>query len=328
MHATEFLADAQPTLPPVIICVGTQWKLRQNVLTRLIELALGGDDASLTRLTGKTAEWPNVKDELSMVSMWGDRRLIVIEEADDFVSKYRGSIEKYFEQPAKKSILLLEVKSLPKTTRIAKLCASKGLEVDCSELKGPALNKWLTNLAKVQFGKTLTREALSLLVELVGEDLGTYEQELSKLSSYAGARTQIELEDVRSMVGGWTTETTWSMTDAARDGQLARSLECLEDLLRANEAPQKLLGGISFVYRKLAIAAELSRSMPLPQAMKEAGVFPRDQGAVEAYFRRIGRARADRLYQILLEADLGLKGGSKLPERIQMERLLMQLSGK
>lgn len=71
MHATEFLADAQPTLLPVIICVGTQWKLRQNVLARLVDLALGGDDASLTRLTGKTAEWPNVKDELSMVSMWG-----------------------------------------------------------------------------------------------------------------------------------------------------------------------------------------------------------------------------------------------------------------
>lgn len=328
MHATEFLAEANPTLPPVIICSGTQWKLRQNVLTRLIDLALGGDDASLSRLSGKSAEWPSVKDELSMISMWGDRRLIAIEEADDFVSKYRGSIEKYFEQPARKSILLLEVKTLPKTTRIAKLCAAKGLEVDCSELKGAALIKWLTTLAKTQFGKTLTRDAMSLLIELVGEDLGTYEQELSKLSSFVGTRPQIELDDVRGMVGGWTTETTWSMTDAARDGQLGRCLECLDDLLRANEAPQKLLGGMTFVFRKLAIAAELSRSMPLPQAIKEAGIFPRDQSAVEAYFRRIGRARADRLYQILLEADLGLKGSSKLPERIQMERLLLQLAGK
>ncbi|MBA4030426.1 MAG: DNA polymerase III subunit delta [Planctomyces sp.] len=328
MHATEFLAGDPGALPPVIIATGTQWKLRQSVLTRLVELALGGDDASLTKLVGKTAEWPHVRDELALVSMWGDKRLVLIEEADDFVTKFRGSIEKYFESPAKKSILLLEVKTLPKTTRIAKLCAAKGLEIDCSELKGVALTKWLTSLAKSQYGKSLSRDALALLVELVGEDLGTYEQELSKLSSFVGSRNQIELDDVKGMVGGWTTETTWSMTDAARDGDLARSLACLQDLLRANEAPQKLLGGVTFVFRKLAVAAELSRSMPLGQAMKEAGVFPRDHSAVEAYFRRIGRTRADRLHQILLEADVGLKGGSKLPDRIQMEKLLMQLSGK
>src|SRR5262249_28121622 len=112
-----------------------------------------------------------------------------------------------------------------------------------------------------------------------------------------------------------------------RDGRLPDGLVALNQLLDAGEAGPKLLGGINFVFRKYAFATELARHEPLDSALKGAGVFPRDQGAAASYLRRIGRARADQILTNLVTADAGLKGSSRLPDRLQLELLLLRLAG-
>jgi DNA polymerase-3 subunit delta len=200
--------------------------------------------------------------------------------------------------------------------------------VDCSELKGPQLMKWLQDSARDTYQQSLARDAAVLLIELVGEDLGLLDQELSKLASYVGAGAKIEFDDVQKLVGGWRTETTWAMTDAARDGDLAFAIGALDQLLTAGEPGPKLLGGISYVFKKFAQATDLSRSQPLDQALKQSGIFPQAVGAAQAYLRRLGRAKAELILNRILATDAGLKGGSRLPERIQLEKLLLELSGK
>src|SRR6185436_5867976 len=118
----------------------------------------------------------------------------------------------------------------------------------------PQLFKWLVDTARDSYQQALSRDAASLLIELVGDELGLLDQELHKLSSYVGAGGKIEAKDVQTLVGGWRTETTWAMTDAARDGNLAFAIEALDQLLTAGEAGPKLLGGISFVFKKFAQA--------------------------------------------------------------------------
>jgi DNA polymerase III subunit delta len=328
MHAVEFLKQPPAMIPPVTVLSGGQRHLKQAVLVVLKKAVIDDDDTSLTKFIGRDADLQSVTDELRTISMWGDRRLVIVEEADDFVTKYRAPLEKYVEKPASKSVLVLDVKSWPKTTRLAKQVAKEGLDVECSELKGAQLFKWLQDTARDAHQQSLSRDASVLLVELVGEDLGLLDQELSKLASYVGAGAKIEAGDVQKLVGGWRTETTWAMTDAVRDGDLAFAIETLDQLLTAGEAAPKLLGGIAFVFKKFAQATELSRSMPLDQALRQAGVFPQAVGPSQSYLRRIGRPNAERILSYLLETDAGLKGGSRLPERMQLERLLLQLAGK
>lgn len=327
MHAVDFLKNATPSIPPVTVLAGNQAHFQHAVIVRLRELVIGDDDAGLTRFAGKDVDFKTVIDELRTVSMWGDRRLVIIDDADDFVSDHRAALERYLDQPAKKSVLALQVKSWPKTTRLAKHLAQSGLDIECSELKGAALSKWLMDTARGTHQVTLSREAAALLIELIGEELGMLDQELAKLATYVGTKGTITAEAVQGLVGGWRTETTWAMTDGVRDGHLAEALHALDQLLDAGEAPLKLLGGIGFVFRKLAYATELSRSQPLPQALKDAGVFPRDVAAAEQYLRRVGRVKAERLLQTLISIDSGLKGSNPLPDRTQMEHLLLRLAG-
>lgn len=327
MHATDFLKSSTAQVPPVVVLAGTQRHWKQLAWNQLKMLVVSDEESCIARFQGRETTWQIVSDELHTVSMWGDRRLVQIEEAEDFVSRYRGMLEKYVVAPAKKSVLVLEVVSWPKSTRLAKQVAQSGLEIECTELKGSALLQWLVDRARETYSTTMSRDAATLLVELVGTDIGLLDQELAKLSSYVGSGRQIAEEDVRSLVGGWRTETTWAMTDAVRDGRIAEALVALGQLQEAGEPSLKLLGGISFVFRKYALATERARHMPLEVALKEAGVFPHDQKPAAAYLRRIGRDKAEQLLAALAATDAGLKGASRLPERLQLELLLLRLAG-
>ncbi len=329
MHAVEFLKKIPDSIAGVVVLSGGQRHLKQAALNVLRQQIIDDDDTCFTRFTGRDAQLSSVADELHTVSMWGDRRLIIVDDADEFVTKNRAGLEKLVDKPAKKSVLVLDVNSWPKTTRLYKQIAAKGLEIDCSELKGPQLLKWLQETAKDSYGQTLARDAASLLIELVGEELGMLNTELAKLGSYVGTKGKIEVDDVKSLVGGWRTETTWAMTDAARDDDLGFTLTALDQLLTAGEPPMKLLGGISYVFKKYAIATDLSRgSSSLDQALRQAGVFPAAVNAGQSYLRRLGRAKAEQILQRLVNVDAGMKGANPLPERMQLERLLIQLSGK
>ncbi len=332
MHATEFprkLKTAESAR--LIVMHGGERHLKAASLTLLSQQILGGtgeDAIGLTKFTGKDIDFKTVRDELQMVSMFSDRKLVVIEDADDFITTYRSQLEGYAEKPASRSVLVLDVKSWRKNTRLAKKIEADGLELECTELDGPRLDKWLIQQAKEVYDKKLLSDAAKLLPTLAGNGLGLLDQELGKLTSYVGDREEINSEDVRTLVGGWKAETTWSMVDAIRDGKAGEAIVCLNKLLYAGEPGPKILGGLNYVFRKVALATEQSRKGgSLPQSLKDCGVFPRDVAAMEAYLRRIRRPRAEAILETLAKADYGLKGGSRLPERLQLEQLVLWLTG-
>lgn len=328
MHATELLDSIPSELLPVIALVGDERSLKSTVTNALLRVALPGEDDAPTKYAGKDVDMKTVRDELLTRSMWGDCRVVVIEDASDFVTANRPALEKYAEKPGRKSLLILDVKTLAKNTRLYKIIDKHGLVVECSELKGAALIKWVQETAQRSYDKSIDRPVVQLLLELAGSALGQLEQELSKLASYVGDLPKIDAEAVRRLVGGWKAETTWAMTDAIRDGRLGDALTALDKLLNSGESPHRILGGIAYVFRKMSVATELTRTgVPLNAALKQAGAFPNEYEPAGRYLKRIGRPRAARIASWLLETETGLKGGSRLPERNQIELLLVRLAG-
>jgi DNA polymerase-3 subunit delta len=329
MHATEFLSAKSPTLPTsVLVMFGSERYFRQEILHRIPGASSDDAELNLTRLVGDKAEIRDVMAELKTVSMFGDQRIVMIEDADEFVSKHRAMLEKYVTQPAKGSMLILDVKSWPKNTKLFKLVEQHAMALECAELTGAALQKWLQKLAKDQYGKQLDRESAALIIALAGDGLNLLEQEVAKLAALVGDLDTITREDVPKVVGGWRTETTWVMLDAVRDGHPGHAIEALDKLLKSGEAPQKILGGVTFVFRKFAEATERARTgTPLREAIAAAGVFSNAIGQAEAYLRRIGFERASRILQLLVEADSEMKGGSRVDPALLLERLFVRLAG-
>ncbi len=329
MLAVDFLADKAPFKPiPVLALYGPERYFRIETLKRIPGLSGEEAEGSLTRLQGATADFRSVISELKTVSRFGDSRVVLIEEADPFVTANRSALEKYVQSPSRTSILILDVKAWKKTEKLYKLVDQHGLNLECNELSGAALTGWMQKLAKDEFGKKLDRESAAMIVTLAGEGLSLLQSEIAKLAALVGEAEVITKDDVAKVVGGWRMETTWLMLDAVRDGQTGRALQNLEKLLKAGESPVKVLAGVTYTFRKFAEATELARQrVPLREALVSAGVFSSSIGPGEQYLKRLGFERASRILQWLMEADADMKGGSRVDPTVLLERLFIRLAG-
>jgi DNA polymerase-3 subunit delta len=336
LHAIDFLAQPDKYPPkPVCVAFGDELFLRRQVLLGLRHAVLSGDegDFSLTTFEGRTAEFRVVVEELTTMAMFGGQRLVVVDEADEFVTRFRELLEDYVARPGRSGILLLDLKSWPATTRLYKAVDAKGLAVDCSSPPVAKLARWLSEWAKQTHKVQLSSNAADMLIELVGPELGLLDQELAKLALMTADDKKVTPEMIQKQVGGWRAKTTWEMLDLVLDGNVPEAMRQIDRLLANNEAPLGLLAQISASLRRLAAATRLilqseaaGRRIAVGPALEQVGVHRYFLKKSEAQLKRLTRRRGAQLYGWLLEADLDLKGDSQMPPRLILERLIVRLA--
>ncbi|HET6879003.1 MAG TPA: DNA polymerase III subunit delta [Pirellulales bacterium] len=337
IHALDYLAEkTHASAPGCCALFGDEPFLKGLVLAELRREVLGEGEAefSMTRFDGRTADWRSVSDELLTVGLFGGgRRLVVVDDANDFVSEHRSQLEDAASRTIRSGTLVLVVQSWPSNTRLAKQVAASGLAVECKAPPAARLVKWLSTLARERHQARLEREAAESLVEIVGPELGLIDQELAKLSAAANGQP-IGPELVQQLVGGWKAKTAWDMLDAAVEGRTGEALVELDRLLLSGENPIAVMGQIAATLRRFAAATRLIEQAEaaggranLRQSLELAGVKSFVAQKSEAQLRKLGRQRAGRIYNWLLEADLALKGTSSAPARARsvLEQLVVRL---
>src|SRR5262245_43312288 len=329
MDSLAFLERPSKGKPqPLYVLHGDEDFLKRRALEAIKALVLGkdGDDCAVSTQPGDRATFAGVFDELQTVPFFGPRRLVVVENADPFVNRHRAALEKALGDLPDTGTLVLEVKSWPSNTRLYRLVDSSRA-VGCKAPPAYKLPPWCVGWAKARHGKQLTARAAALLVELIGPEMGQLDQELLKLAIYVGERARIDVADVHRLVGRSREETTWKVFDAIGRGDAKEALTILDRLFDQGEEPMRILGAFSMQLRRLAQSAALYRQgQPLGAALERAGVAAFALKGAEQQMRHLGRRRLDRLYDWLMEVDLGLKGGSQLPPRALLERLVVRLA--
>lgn len=336
-HATDFLAASKPPEPkPVCVLFADEAFLKDQVRRRIRDLVLPDEDAefSYTEFEGKDATISDVREELATVAMFGGgKRLLVIRDADPFVTRYRTELENYVAKPRASSVLVLEVKTWPKNTRLAKAVASSGTPIDCAAPSEAKLAPWVKKWAKQRHALKVEPAAAELLVDFVGPELGLLDQELSKLALTVGKGDALTPAIVEKSVGSWRAKTTWVMLDSALAGDAPGAIKQLDRLLAAGETPLGLLAQAAFSLRRLAAATrifldatEAGRRMPLGTALEQAGIKRFVLRKSEEQLKSLGRFRGNRLLEWLLQADLDLKGDSRVPPREILERLIVKIA--
>jgi DNA polymerase-3 subunit delta len=330
MDSLAFLEQVATLEPqPIYAVLGDEDFLKRQVYVALRSRVLGPADASfaLSTFTGDKVAFAAVHDELHTLPFLSPRRLVVIEDADTFVTRHRAALEKYAAQPSATGVLVLDVKSWPSNTRLAKLLGDAA--VNCKALPAHRLPDWCVQWAASAHGKQLSQQTARLLVELVGVEMGLLNQELAKLAVYVGDAKRIDAGDVDKLVGSSRLENVWKIFDAVGSGRAGEAVAILGRLFDQGDDPIRILAAFSLQLRRLTQAYRLNQQgQPLPAALAAVGVPPFGIKGCEQQLRHLGRRRLERLYDWLVESDLGLKGSSQLPPRTLLERLVIRLARK
>lgn len=324
---------------PFYVVVGQDDFLRRHGCRMVRDLvhgkpdSLGDSPGTTIRTDGDSLDLATFLDELGTASLFGGKTLFRVDEADDFVSKYRQALEKQFSNPGWAGVALLVVDSWPSNTRLAKLTPAPSL-LRCDVPERFSAATWARTWARQNHQVELAPDAARALEELLGKDLGRLDQEIAKLACGLppGANT-VTADMVDKLVSGGTQELVWKIFNAISSGNPGQALSILDDQYvsgNAVESSMRLQGALAFQLRKIARAARRAKSgasVGLPQAMTEAGIRPGFfQKDAETLMRHLGGRRLFRLMDDLARTDLALKGGSRLPQRTVLEKLIVNLA--
>lgn len=353
IHAFDYLKQPKAPAPGLCVLVGDEPFLRQLVREQVRGLLTKGDaDAPVSQFDGsdKLPEWRDVMDEIATASLFGGGpRVVVLREADSFVTTFRQRLEDFVTKGKAHGVLVLEVSEFPGNTKLAKMAAeSPATVIDCrapTKLVGKnkvpdeaGIARWLTEWARSQHDAQLPSDAAKLLLDLTGPVFGVLVQDIAKLALFVTKGQKITPEMVQDIVGGWKAKSMFELGDAVADGNAADALAQLDHVLQAGEHPLAITGALAWSLRRYALATRIYREKrssganpQLREVLLEAGFKDWPLGTLakaETRLKQITSRRAGQIYRWLLELDLALKGthSNERRSRWAVERLFLRLA--
>lgn len=337
VSALEFLQSSDANvIPPFCVVAGDEAFLRTEVIKKLrTQLLPGGDsEFSFSRFDGTTAPYMDVLRETSTMVMFGTgKRLVLVEQADQFISQNKDRLEDYINEPSRAGILVLQAASFPSNLRLYKKTSAQGLIIDCKALTRKDVVPWLVSWASKECKVSMSRDAAETLIELLGEDLGALDQETRRLALLVSTGGKLDVDFIREQAGSWRQKKVWDLVEVALEGKTAEALRQLDKLLNAGEVPIALLAQMAYTVRKLSAATQLfaEADPKLPKltiggALDKVGIKPFLKAKTTEQLKNLGSKRGLKLSKLLLQTDIDLKGGSKAAPRHVLEQFIVQIS--
>lgn len=349
VHALDFLQKPSSySLGPLVLVAGSDAYLRRLVIDEIISEYQKISQAPFQSMIGEQLEWRDLARDLATGSLFEPEypRLIIIDDADTFVSANRARLEKYATAPGTTARLVIVVHALAANTKLYQIAASQHLIIQCKapELSGGRavderrVAAWLRFRSQSKHQIQLEQDAAEAMIALIGPEFGLLDQELAKLAVQIWPERRITADLVRQHVGNWRLRTGWDLIDAITSGDVPAALDLLQRLLECGDGDVNMIfGQISWALRQYAAATRnvqraerAGRKITVQQALSAAGVRDYPPGNLQravAQLRRIGRQRGSQLYRWLLETDLALKGSHARPGRARfaLEQLILRL---
>jgi DNA polymerase-3 subunit delta len=218
---------------PVYALVGSDTFLQLQALADIA--AEMPADVQRVDADGERAELADVLDELRSFAMFGGAKLVVVRDADAFISRFRSQLEDYVVSPSSSGTLVLRVSSLPGNQKIHKAIAKVGKIVDCEPPKDPV--RWIVDHGKSAHGITLNLDAARLLAELIGNDLGRLDGELAKLALQTD-NGKVDAGTVTNVVAFQREQEMWDMTNELASGNAVDALRRWRQLIQLDSSAE------------------------------------------------------------------------------------------
>jgi len=258
MSYTQFVSDIKRELAPVYLLLGKenyQKNLAVQQFKRLISPEL--QDLNFLILDGDMIDTEAILTEASTYPFMGDRRVIIVrnfklkskEDGQKKKSKQNDPLLKYLLQPCNSTVLVFLADEINKNTKFYKAIPKK---FEFKKLSRGEIMSFLRAKAE-SAGKKIDATALEILISS-SDNLNQLINELEKLLSYTGARTEITTADVTALVPD-PNATIFEVVDAiGQNNEIA--LKGIKDLLAMKQPGPRILAMISRQFTLILKAKE------------------------------------------------------------------------
>jgi DNA polymerase-3 subunit delta len=155
---------------------------------------------NLTVFYGKDAAWPDVINACRRYPMYSERQVVLLKEGQQM--KDIEKLESYIENPLSSTVLVISYKDkkVDGRTKFAKLLKEKGVLLSTKKIYESQLPEWTQEIV-ANHGYEISKKAIMLLVDHIGNDLNRIENEIEKILVNLGKRKTINEDDIEEFIG-------------------------------------------------------------------------------------------------------------------------------
>ena len=306
-------------------------------------------DTGLLVIDADKAVIGDVLDELRTLPFLTKKRVVALRNADKFISAHgeedeqeeqdqpqglgapagasnREILEKYFDNPCPTGILVMTVKSWPKTTRLAKKLPAVGSLIEVKAPKDAEIPGRLIAYAQEAHSKRLEFGAAGLLVEIAGSDITRLYTEVDKLAAYAANEKSITAGHVESLIGRNREFDAFEVILACLQRKTAVAIERLRKMFAEDKSAEySTVGAFAYHFRRLFTAKKMMQEgLNEYEIAGKARIFYNKEVHF-ALLKRLSLKQIGDQIQLLAETDYAIKRGQAQP-RVAIEQLVMRMA--
>lgn len=282
-------------------------------------------ELNFERINGERAEVEQIISALTTCPLLGGDRLVVIDsfKADDDGNEKLFNVLKSLDESVR--VIFVYYVGPDKRKKFYKFIEKTGETREFKKFTEWEQDKtlaWIVNRTKT-YGKKIGSHAANLLIEIVGPSLRMLDKEIEKIATYIGERDLIEEQDVSGLASSGEMD-AFALSNAMRDKNPQRAMECLSKLFKDNQDPHMLLGMLAKLYRMLLQVKYLEdKGMGQYDIARELRAKPY---FIKKCAEKTGRFTIKELanyIKLLHRADLKMKSGAS--PKLTMEMLIPEL---
>lgn len=260
-----------------------------------------------------------VFDELRSYGLMQQYKLVVVDEADDFVRDNRDALTRYAENPVDHATLVLRSGKWNKGN-LDKAIDKIGCLIKCDPPTPAVAATWLVAQSREHKCK-LDKTTAQVLVSRLGCDLMRLDAELAKLALLVEPGAKIDEQLIDQVVGRSSDEEAWAVQETILQalssgnalGKTAggKAIEKIHELVDlSNQADVLVLYFVADLIRKLYMALQMRKAGAGEQEIaRQMKLWGARQTLFMSLLRRLPEHRAGMLLDRVVKADAGSKSG-------------------
>lgn len=225
---------------------------RDKLVKALVDVE---DNMNYSFYEGKKINVNDLLDTGDTLPFFAENRVIVVENSGLFKKTPEGFEKRLINFPDSTHVIFVE-SEVDGRNRLVTWFKKNGYK---TEMKAPSegeIRKWIAKLCKDE-GKQIYENAVEYFIGSVGLDMMLIKNELEKLFSYVGDRSEITIEDVREVCVNEADDTLYQMVDAIGNRNQKEALILYRNLLQLKQEPLFILSQLSRNVRKMLEISEL-----------------------------------------------------------------------